>query len=410
MRMQLFHGVMIALEELWAHKLRTFLTLLGNMVGVMSVMAVVSILDGADAYIENEMLGAGSGIFQVERQNALDVLSDFNKFLKSMNNPDVTLSDLEYLQERVTLAEYMDASIAASVEVRNRRLNIKSVPVRGRTENYPMMGRWDLKDGRHFTDQEVSHRKEVAVIGFDIADRLYASVDPIGKEIHIAGLPFRIIGVLDQQPRGLGGNPNLQVIIPISTFGRIFGSHQSLSISIKPKSLSLASACVDQTRMVLRARRHLGPKEDDNFGIITSESLLNLWNSISSKIYIVLVGIVSISLVVSGIIIMNIMLMSVTERTWEIGIRKALGASRTNILWQFLVEATTLSMFGGVLGIIMGLATAALISSISPLPYAVKVWSILVGMGVTFIVGIFFGSYPAMKAARLDPIEALRYE
>ncbi len=408
--MQLLHGIRIALEELWAHKLRTFLTLLGNMVGVMSVMAVVSILDGANAYIENEMIGAGSGIFQVERMNALDVLSDFDRFLKSMNNPDVTFSDLEFLQERVTLAEYMDANTSTSVEVRNRRLNIKSISVQGRTENYPMMGEWDLKDGRHFTDQEVVHRKDVAVIGFDVADRLYSTVDPIGKDIRVAGLPFRIIGVLAQKPRGLGGNPNLTVIIPISTFGRMFGSRRSLSISIKPRNLAVASECVDQTRLAMRSRRHLGPKREDNFGIITSESLLNLWNSISSKIYIVLVGIVSISLVVSGIIIMNIMLMSVTERTWEIGIRKALGASRHNILWQFLVEATTLSMFGGVLGIIMGFVVAALIASVSPLPYAVKLWSIFMGMGVTFIVGIFFGSYPAMKAARLDPIEALRYE
>jgi putative ABC transport system permease protein len=410
MRIQLFHGVLIALEELWAHKLRTFLTLLGNMVGVMSVMAVVSILDGADAYIEKEMIGAGSGIFQVERMNALDILSDFNQFLKSINNPDITLSDLAFLQDRVTLAEFMDASLGASTEVRNRRLNIKSVSIQGRTESYPMMGQWDLKDGRHFSGQEVSHRKDVAVIGFDIADRLFSSVDPIGKEIRIAGLPFRVIGVLNQKPRGMGGNSNLSVVIPISSFGRVFGAHQSLSISIKPKSLDQASECVSQTRLALRARRHLGPKREDNFGIITSESLLNLWNSISSKIFAVLIGIVSISLVVSGIIIMNIMLMSVTERTWEIGIRKALGASRTNILWQFLVESTTLSMFGGFLGIIMGFVAAALIASFSPLPYAVKIWSILIGMGVTFIVGMFFGSYPAVKASKLDPIEALRYE
>jgi putative ABC transport system permease protein len=408
--MQLFQGVIIALEELWAHKLRTFLTLLGNIVGVMSVMAVVSIIDGANSYIENEMIGVGSGTFEVAQMNALAILSDFDKFLKSLHNPKITLYDYDYLREHVTLAEFMDAGLSTRAQVRYQRLNIKSVPVRGRTENYVMLGRQDLKDGRHLSGHEVAHRENVAVIGYDVADRLYASLDPIGKEIWIAGLPFRIVGVLAQKPRGIGADPNMSITIPITTFGKIFGAHQSLSISIKPINLSNASECVDQARQVLRGLRHLRPKQDDNFGIITQESLLALWKTISSTIFTVLVGIVSISLVVSGIIIMNIMLMSVSERTWEIGIRKALGATGNNILWQFLVEATTLSMTGGFLGIIAGFIIAAIIAYVSPLPYAVKIWSIMMGLGVTFVVGIFFGAYPAAKAAKLDPIEALRYE
>jgi putative ABC transport system permease protein len=304
----------------------------------------------------------------------------------------------------------MDAGLSTRAELRYRRLNIKSVPIRGRTENYVMLGRQDLKDGRHLSIREVEHRENVAVIGFDVADRLYASMDPIGKEIFVAGLPFRIIGVLALKPRGIGADPNMSVIIPVTTLAKIFGTRQSLSISIKPINLSQSAECVDQTRMMLRALRHLRPKQDDNFGITTQESLLELWKTISSMIFTVLVGIVSISLVVSGIIIMNIMLMSVTERTWEIGIRKALGATSNNILWQFLVEATTLSMTGGFLGIIAGFIIAAVIAYFSPLPYAIKIWSILMGLSVTFVVGIFFGAYPAAKAAKLDPIEALRYE
>ena len=408
--MQWIHGIGIALEELWAHKLRTFLTLLGNIVGVMSIMAVVSILDGADAYVENEMIGSGSGVFSVRRVNALEILSDFDKFLESMHNPKVTYSDLEYLRENVSLAEYMDAGLSTTVEVRYRRVDIDSVSLQGRTENYPMIGDYDLKDGRHFSSQEVLRKKNVAIIGFDVAEKLYPSVDPIGKYVQLAGLPFQVIGVLDTQPRGLSGNPNLSVVIPITAYEKMFGTRQSLAISIKPKSLSLAQECMDEARMAMRIRRHLRPKQEDNFGIVAQESLLELWKSISSKIYIVIVGIVSISLVVSGIIIMNIMLMSVTERTWEIGIRKALGATRMNILWQFLVEAATLSMVGGFLGILAGFGIAVLIAYYSPLPYAIKVWSILAGLSVTFLVGIFFGAYPAMQAARLDPIEALRYE
>ncbi len=408
--MHLLEGVLVALEALWANKLRTILTLLGNIVGVMSVIAVVSIIDGANSYIESEVAGEGSGVFSVQQVNGLDILSDFDKFLKSLHNPKITLAELAYLRERVTLAEYMDASLGASAEVRNRALYISSVGIQGRSENYPMLGRWELKDGRHFSGQEVLHSKDVAVIGYDIADRLYPSLDPIGKELRIAGLPFRIIGILKQKPSGLGGNPNLTVIVPITSLQKMFGSHRSLAISIKPKSLDQVAACVDQTRLAMRALHRLGPKREDNFAIITQDNLLDLWSTISSRIFAVLIGIVSISLVVGGIVIMNIMLVSVTERTREIGVRKAVGATSMNILWQFLVEAVTLSSVGGLLGIAAGFVIAAAIAFFSPLPYAIKIWSIAIGMGVTFAVGVFFGAYPAVQAAKLDPIEALRYE
>ncbi len=408
--MQLLEGVVIAFEALWTNKLRTILTLLGNIVGVMSVIAVVSIIDGANSYIEEQVAGEGSGVFQLQQVNALDILSDFEKFLNSLHNPRITMSDLEFLRERVTLAEYMDANLGTSAEVRNRALNIKSVLIQGRSENYPMLGRWDLKDGRHFSLLEVEHSREVAVIGFDVADRLYPGVDPIGREISVAGLPFRIIGVLAQKPKGMTGNPNLMLVVPITAFQKIFGSHQSLSISIKAVSLNRVPECVDQVRLAMRALRRLGPKREDNFALVTSDNLLNLWKTISSRIFQVLIGIVSISLVVGGIVIMNIMLVSVTERTREIGIRKAVGATRMNILWQFLVEAVTLSSIGGVLGIAAGFLIASIIALVSPLPYAIKLWSIAAGMGVTFAVGVFFGAWPATQAARLDPIEALRYE
>ncbi len=408
--MHLFEGVLIALEALWVNKLRTILTLLGNIVGVMSVIAVVSIIDGANTYIESQVAGEGSGVFDLQQVNGLDILSDFDKFMKSLHNPKITLYDLEYIRAHVTLAEYVDAHLGSSAEVRNRGLSVKSVSIQGRSENYPMLGKWDLKDGRHFSALEVEHSKEVAVIGSDIADRLYTGVDPVGKEIRIAGVPFRIIGVLTQKPTGLSGNPNLALVVPITAFQKMYGSHQSLTISIKPAHLDNVAECVDQTRLAMRTLRRLGPKRDDNFAIITQDNLMNLWKTISSRIFQVLIGIVSISLVVGGIVIMNIMLVSVTERTREIGIRKAVGATRMNILWQFLVEAVTLSSIGGVLGIMAGFVIASAIAFFSPLPYAIKLWSIAIGLGVTFMVGVFFGAYPAMQAARLDPIEALRYE
>ncbi len=408
--MHFVEGIVIALEALWANKLRTILTLLGNIVGVMSVIAVVSIIDGMNSYIRTEVANEGSGVFSVQQVNTLDILSDFDKFLKSLHNPKVTLLDLEILRERVTLADYMDASQSVGAEVRYLRHSIKSVGITGRTENYPLLGNWELQDGRHFSMQEVQRSADVAVIGFDIADRMFPGVDPIGKELKIAGVSFRIIGVLAKKSGTLGGGRNLLAIVPLTSLQKLFGSHNSITISVKAANLDKVSECVDQVRLVMRGLRHLGPKREDNFAIVTSDNLLTLWEGISKGIFAALIGIVSISLVVGGIVIMNIMLVSVTERTREIGIRKAVGATKMNVLWQFLVEAITLSTVGGILGIVFGFGIASLVAYFSILPYAVKVWSIFVGLSVTFAVGVFFGAYPALQAARLDPIEALRYE
>jgi putative ABC transport system permease protein len=408
--MHFAEGIRVALEALWANKLRTVLTLIGNIVGVMSVIAVVSIIDGMNSYIRNEVANEGSGVFRLQRVNELDILSDFDKFLESLHNPMITLADLSELRERVTLAEYMDANQSVSAEVRYQRHYISAVSVQGRSENYPMLGKWELSDGRHFSLQEVTHSAEVAVIGYDIADRMFPSEDPIGKDLKIAGVNHRIIGVLKKRAGMLGGNPNLTVVIPITSFQRLFGTHNSITVSIKAAELDEVGACVDQVRLVMRGLRHLGPRRDDNFALVTSDNLLSIWAGISRGIFAALIGIVSISLVVGGIVIMNIMLVSVTERTREIGIRKAIGATRMNILWQFLVESITLSIAGGVMGIALGFGAAAAVAYFSPLPYDIKIWSIAVGMGVTFAVGVFFGIYPAMQAARLDPIEALRYE
>jgi putative ABC transport system permease protein len=273
-----------------------------------------------------------------------------------------------------------------------------------------MLGKFELKDGRHFAPQEVQHSEYVAVIGSDIAERMYPGTDPIGKDIKIAGISHRIIGVLEERAGVLSGNPNLMIVVPITSFRKLFGTHRSITISIKAADLNNTAACVDETRVAMRSLRRLGPKREDNFAIVTSDNLLSLWSAISAGIFAALIGIVSISLVVGGIVIMNIMLVSVTERTREIGIRKAVGATRMNILWQFLVESITLSSFGGVLGILLGFVAASAVAYFSPLPYAIKAWSILISLGVTFAVGVFFGIYPAMQAARLDPIEALRYE
>lgn len=258
--MHYLEGILVALEALWTNKLRTILTLLGNIVGVMSVIAVVSIIDGMNLFIQNEVAEQGSGVFSVQQVNALDILSDFDKFLKSLHNPRITLADAEALRERVTLAEYLDVSQGTSAEIRRQRNYIKSVNVQGRSENYPLLGKWALKDGRHFTRQEVEHNQQVAVVGYDVGDRMFEGIDPIGKEIKIAGVNHRIIGVLDKKSGVLSGNPNLTAIIPITTYEKLFGTHRSLSISIKAADLSKVHECVDQARLVMRGLRHLGPR------------------------------------------------------------------------------------------------------------------------------------------------------
>jgi putative ABC transport system permease protein len=408
--MNILEGVLVALEALWAEKLRTLLTLLGNIVGVMSVIAVVSIIDGLNSYVRTTIAEEGSGVFQVQQFNRTDILTDFDKFLESRHNPKITLADLKMLRQRVTTAEFMDANLASSAEIRHGRNYIRSVDIQGRSENYPLLGNYELKDGRHFSAQEVTRSAQVAVIGFDIADRLFPQGDPVGRDLKIAGVNHRIIGVLEKRAGVLGDEANLLAVIPVTSFQRIYGARRSLNISIKASDVDNITDCVDQTRLVMRTLRHLRPGRDDNFGIVTSDNLIQLWGDISQGIFAALIGIVSISLVVGGIVIMNIMLVSVTERTREIGIRKAMGATRLNVLWQFLVESITLSSAGGIIGIVIGFCIAAAIAYFTPLPYAIKLWSIGAGMGVTFAVGVFFGIYPAMQAARLDPIEALRYE
>src|SRR5437867_5303714 len=272
--MQFVEGILIALEALWANKLRTVLTLLSNIVGVMSVIALVSIIDGMNAYIRTEVAQEGSGVFRVQQVNELDILSDFDKFLKSLHNPKITLSDLGYLREHITLAEYMDANQTGGAEVRYLRRYIKSVNIQGRSENYPMLGKWKLKDGRHFSISDVQHSREVAVIGYDVSDRMYPGVDPLGKDIKIAGVNHRIIGVLDKKAGVLGGNTNLTVIMQITSFQKIFSAHRSVTISIKAANLEQVNECAEQTRGAMRSLRRLAPRREDNFAIVTSENLL----------------------------------------------------------------------------------------------------------------------------------------
>ena len=281
----------------------------------------------------------------------------------------------------------------------------------GRTENYPLLEDMPLDAGRHLTRLDVLGSAQVAVIGHEIARDLFPKHrDAIGREFKLGSRHFRVVGLVEDRGTVLGANRNQFLVVPITAYQKVFGSGQSVDIKVAASDLTQFTDAKEEAAFLMRMRHRLRPLEKNDFAIKTADQLLNIWGGISTAIYGALVPLVGISLIVGGIVLMNIMLVSVTERTREVGVRKALGATRRAILWQFVVEAITLSVVGGFLGIAIGLALAGLISLLSPLPFAIAGWSIVLGLAVTFVIGAVFGTYPAWKAAGLDPVEALRHE
>jgi len=404
-------GLRVALGSLWSYKLRTFLTVLGNIVAVTSVIAVVSLIDGMDLFVRQEIAQEGSNVLKLRRVDELQALTSFDEFLESLHNPDVTLEDYRALREAsLDTVETLGANDGGTARVDREGRAIRDSPVEGWTADYPSFRDSELAAGRHFNAFEEHNSRPVAVIGSGVAEKLFRSEAAVGRTIRVNGRHLEVVGVLAKQAGFLGHDPNLVVITPLGRFQKVFGARRSLTVWLRVAEISSLEEARGEVRMHMRIRHRLRPAEQDDFAVTSSERIISLWRSISRAIFTALVFLVSVSLVVGGVVIMNIMLVSVTERTREIGTRKALGARRADILWQFLLESVTLSMAGGVLGILLGFGLANLISVLSPLPYAIEPWSIAAGLLVTFGVGIFFGIYPANRAAGLDPVEALRRE
>jgi putative ABC transport system permease protein len=408
---QVLEGVRIALGSLRENKLRTFLTLLGNIVGTMSVIAVVSLIDGIDKFARQEVAEEGSNIFAIERVNDFDFLTDQEAFIEAIRrNPRLTLDDVEHLETRIPHATHVVGRLRSAARVQFDERNLGGVGIVGYSADYDAVEKYPIASGRHFTRLEVRHSKPVAVIGSIVAETLFPARDPLGRTIKVAGRHLTVIGVVAEKGKLLGDTRDKFVLTPITTFRKLFGPQRSVAVTVKVADIGDMALAIDEARAAMRVRHRLRPGDRDDFGIITSQLMIDLWNKISRAVFRALIFIVSISLVVGGIVLMNVMLVSVTERTREIGIRKAIGASSANILLQFLFESITLSMTGGLLGILLGFGIAAAIAALSPLPYAVKLWAIASGLVTTFIIGVVFGTYPAGKAARLDPVEALRHE
>jgi putative ABC transport system permease protein len=406
---KLLDAIGVALSSVWTNKLRSFMMILGNVVAVTSIIAVVSLIRGMDTYVSNAIIGeVGAGTFKVMRVGF--VTDEEQEERARRRNPTVTLSDMRAIDAYSDLVDAVMAESGAGANISFENTTLENTRVIGVSSNYAEFSGYMPIVGRIPSRQEVERSRPVALLGWDTAENLFKGRDPLDKVIRVRNMHFRVVGVNEKKGSVFGNSQDEFVIIPLGAFQRLFGSRRSLEVTVKPVDPSQMTATMDETRVALRIKRHLRAKEEDNFGMVTSDTLMDFWRAFSSGIFAVLLGVVSLSLVVGGIVIMNIMLMVVSERTREIGLRKALGARRRDIVWQILTESTTLSTVGGLIGTAFGFALALGVAALTPIPAIIETWSVALGIGMTAIVGIFFGLYPAMRAAALDPIEALRRE
>jgi len=405
---QFIEAALIALSSIWANKLRSFLTVLGNIVAVTSIIAVVSLIQGMNAYVTDVIVSdVGADNFTIQRAPVVRTEEDEER-IRSF--PRVTLDDAAAIKRYSDKVGAVAAQAFGSARITYGNESLDSVNIQAVSRDYVYFQTYTAERGRLISPVEIDRNRQLTVLGWQTADRLFGPADPIDKVIKIGNQHFRVVGVSEKKGSAFGQSQDEFAIIPLGVYRKMFGSRQSLQLLVKPKSPDVVRAAMDDATVALRIERRLRPKQEDNWGMFTSDTLLGIYEQATKGLFAVLIGIVALSLVVGGIVIMNIMLMVVSERTREIGLRKALGARRRDIVWQILTESVTLSTFGGLVGIGLGFILALVISKLSPLPAAVQVWSVALGIGITALVGLFFGLYPAMRAAALDPIEALRRE
>jgi putative ABC transport system permease protein len=405
---QFLESATIALQAIWSNKLRSFLTVLGNIVAVTSIIAVVSLIQGMNAYVTNAIVtDVGADNFTIQRNPIVRTAADEERVRR---NPPISMDDADAVRKYGDniLAVATQGNSRTKITYRNTTLN--SVQIQGVSREYIHFSTFNAERGRPISPTEVDRERMVAILGYDTAEQLFGPADPIDKPIRIGNMLFRVVGVSEKKGSIFGESQDEFAVVPIGVFRKMFGSRMSLQILVKPRTPEVVKAAMDDATVAMRIERRLRPKEPDNFGMFSSDTLLGIYETATAGIFAILVGVVSLSLVVGGIVIMNIMLMVVSERTREIGLRKALGARRRDIMYQILTESVTLSTFGGVVGTLLGFGLANIISRLTPLPAAVQVWSVAIGIGITAVVGLTFGLYPAMRASRLDPIEALRRE
>src|SRR5258705_11088226 len=371
---QFLEAAAIALGAVWANKLRSFLTVLGNIVAVTSIIAVVSLVQGMNEYVTNAIVSdVGADNFTIQRMPVIRTQADEDRV---RNNPRITLHEAAAIRRFSDNIGALSAEASASATMSYRSESVDGAQVQGVSPDYINFATYDVERGRLINPVEIANSRPVTVIGWDVADKLFGPVDPLDKTISLARVHFKIVGVHKKKGSAFGNSQDNFAIIPLGSFQKMFGSRMfGMQLIVKPKSPEVVKAAMDDATVALRVERRLRPKDPDNFGMFTSDTLLGIYHTLTNGVFAVLIGVVALSLVVGGIVIMNIMLMVVTERTREIGLRKALGARRRDIVWQILTESVTLSIFGGLIGIWLGFVLAMIISKLSPLPASVEAWS-----------------------------------
>ena len=408
--MPFIEALKLALSAILSHKLRSFLTLLGVIFGVATVIVVVSLIEGFNAYVDEKIADIGTNAFAVQKYSLEDFASIEALNTARRRNKDVTLDDLEALRARGGAIQEVGAKTGSLGDVKFGSTNLFRVQIGATTANIADIERIEAQAGRYFNKSENDLRRNVCFIGADVAEKLFPTSEPLGQTIRVDGRAYQVIGVGKALGSVFGQPRDMYVSVPLSTFLATYGSRRSLSISVTSASPQSYQDAIDEATVVMRTRRKLSPGEKDSFGIITPKAINELRDKIFGTIQIAAIGVTSISLIVGGIVIMNIMLVSVSERTKEIGIRKSIGARRSDIVKQFLAESTMLSLCGGAIGITIAFLLAKLVAVLTPVPTALPLMAVSFALAVSATVGLISGVYPAWRAARLDPIEALRAE
>jgi putative ABC transport system permease protein len=407
--MNIFESIKLALDAIWAHKLRSFLTLLGVIFGVATVIVVVSLIEGFNKYVDEKIANIGTNAFSVQKFSIEDFSSLDNYEQARRRNKDVTMDDLDALRDaRSGSIKDVGGQEETQCELKYGTQTLFGVSLQAITANVIEIQNKDIAEGRPFTQADEMSDRAVCFIGSDVADRFFPTRSPVGQRIKIDGRPFEVVGVAKSLGTVFGVSRDKFVSVPLTTFMNIYGARRSIQLLITSHNEASYQDAIDEARVVIRTRRKLKPEEKDNFGLITPSAVNNLRERIFGTIQLVSIGVTSISLIVGAIVIMNIMLVSVTERTKEIGVRKSLGARRTDILKQFLAESIALALSGGAIGVSVAYALSKLVATFTPIPTALPLIAVAVALLVSGGVGLIAGVYPAWRAANLDPIAAMR--
>ena len=398
----------LSLDALRAHKLRSFLTLLGVILAVTTLVFVMSVIAGLNLYVAQRVANLGANVFIVDR---FGIITSRDEFLKAQKRPLVTMDDYARLRDSMRLARAVAAEEDRNVQTRVGDIIMENTSIMGATANFADVRNLNIAEGRFITPADDEHHSDVAFIGSDLATKFFPNVDPLGKSIRVGTHSYEVIGVAEAIGSAFGQSQDNYMIMPINTF--LKGWHRPIdwaAIFIQAPNAEMMSASQDEARMLLRAWRHLDYNAPDNFAILGSDSIMALWHDLTGNLAFVAMALVSVFLVVGGIVIMNIMLASVTERTREIGLRRSLGARKMHILLQFLTESAVLAACGGFIGILTAYLAVFLVKAAFSFPMETPLTAVILSLVLATAVGLFFGIFPAMRAAKLDPIEALRAE